>query len=163
MTNAYNTATDPQKKQNMESSVKVNKKKSLVSRYLVSIFRRKKTRILLEQEISNNKQNRNLEIVAFSKELKKFDVSFTLLTENEPKDKDDRNYAISIAKAISNSDSLKEVLLKTKKLPCNELIDTFDYKSSFINKYKSYLVAISLLLIGPYKELQKFLIEGLNQ
>ncbi|MGN5651035.1 hypothetical protein [Bacillus sp. Brlt_9] len=163
MTNTYNTATDPQEKQNLESPTKLNKKKSLVSRYLVSIFRRKKTRILLEQEISSNKQNRNLEIVAFSKELKKFDVSFSHLTENEPKDEDDRNYAISIAKSISDTGSLKEILLKTKKLPCNELITQFDYKQSFISKYASYLVAISLLLIGPYKELQKYLIEGLNK
>ncbi|MED2737874.1 hypothetical protein [Bacillus toyonensis] len=163
MTNTYNTATDPQDKQNIESKSKINKKKNLVSRYFISIFRRKKTRILLEQEISSNKQNRNLEIVAFSKELKKFDVSFTLLTENKPDDEDDRIYALSIAKSISNSASLKEILLKTKKLPCNELINTFDYKSGFISKYKSYLVAISLLLIGPYNELQNYLIEGLNQ
>lgn len=100
------------------------------------------------------------EIAAFSKELLRFNLSFSVLVSQKPKKKDDRDQILAIAKFVSSTPSVKETLLNAKKLPDKTIIEEFNVPNKFIRANKFYLIAMSLLLIGPYSEIQSYLLEG---
>jgi len=110
---------------------------------------------------SNVVIKRKDEIAAFSKELTSFNLSFSILVSQKPKKKDEREKALAIAKHVSSTPSLKETLLTTKKLPDKSIAKEFDVQNKFLRANKFYLIAMSLLLIGPYSEIQSYLLEGL--
>jgi len=101
------------------------------------------------------------EIAAFSKELLTFNLSFSVLVSQKPKKKEERDQVLAIAKFVSGTPSVKELLLNSKELPDKTIIEEFNVPNKFIRANKFYLIAMSLLLIGPYSEIQSYLLEGL--
>jgi hypothetical protein len=104
---------------------------------------------------------RQKEIILFSNELKKYNLSFSVLASHHFKNKDEKETAIAIVKFITDTPSVKETLLNTKTLPDKTIMERFQVSKSFIQKNKLYIIAIFLLLMGPYTEIKSYLLEGL--
>lgn len=102
------------------------------------------------------------EINAFMKELSDYKISFSSLVAKKPKKRDEREQLLAIAKYLSNNSSFKEQLVRTKKLPIKTIIQELDVPKRLIRANRYYLIAVSLLLIGPYSEIQEYLLEGIK-
>lgn len=115
-----------------------------------------------EVQSKNNKTNkRKAEIIAFSVELSKFKLSYSNLISQKPKSKEDRKKILEIASYVSKDEGAKESLFQSKELPEEKLTEQLDIPKKFIKKNKTYLIAFSLLLNGPYTELKRYLLEGM--
>lgn len=121
-----------------------------------------KGKVKEKEVLEKNEKNfhRKSEIIAFSKELSKYNLSYSILSSQKPKKEIERMKAITIASFVSNCQQSKETLLSKKELLDEMIIDRFNVSKNFIQKNRFYLIAISLLLIGPYSELKSFFLKG---
>lgn len=135
---------------------------SKLSRIKSSVLIYDKEIVEEEAQGKNNKNNkRKAEIIAFSVELSKFKLSYSNLISQKPKSKEDRKKILEIASFVSKDESAKESLLQSKELPEEKLVEQLDIPKKFLKKHKTYLIAFSLLLNGPYTELKRYLLEGM--
>ena len=104
---------------------------------------------------------RQQEIVEFSKELQKYNLSFSLITSHHFKNGKEKDTVTAMIKFIIQTPSAKEKLLNAKIFPKEEIQEHFQVSEKFIRKHKLYIIAMSLLLIGSYDELRDYLSGGL--
>lgn len=98
---------------------------------------------------------RKKEIVNFSKELSKFNLSFSCLTSTKPNQKE-KELSLKIAKLIKNEPSVRSSFLTDKKLPIDFILQEFQVPKKFLRKHNQYLTALSLLYCGPYLKLKEY-------
>lgn len=107
-------------------------------------------------------QLRKFEILSFTKELKSFGISFSTLTTKSPKNLECRDCAFMVAKKVSADIELTNALMAQKQLPIEELMKKTKISNDFFIKHRAYIIAMSLLLLGNYQQLQSFLVGGVH-
>lgn len=102
-------------------------------------------------------QRRKDEIYQFQQMLKTFDLSFSDLVKNSPKHVDARKNAIEIAKIISDSKELMNLLTEKKRLPIKQLEQMVNVSRKTIERNRKYIIAITLVLTGDYLFMKDYL------
>ncbi|MGF7535156.1 hypothetical protein AAGG74_16000 [Bacillus mexicanus] len=104
--------------------------------------------------------DRQKEIKSFSKELIRFNLSIATLVSQKPKKTKEIEQALEIAKLISDDPSLKNSFQNDKGIPIEFILQQLEVPKKFLKKNKSYLIAITLLICGPYTEMRKYFLGG---
>lgn len=110
----------------------------------------------LEQEQSKEIMDRKLEIKNFTKDLIRFNISIATLISQKPKKPREIEQAIEIAKIISDDTSLKNSFQNDRGVPIEFILQQLEIPKKFLKKNKNYLIAVTILLCGPYSELRKY-------
>ncbi|WP_421384272.1 RNA polymerase sigma factor SigI [Bacillus salacetis] len=100
---------------------------------------------------------RREEIMAFTKKLKEYSLSFDDLVSNSPKHEDARVNAISIAKLVVSTPSLLEYLQEKKRLPIKQLEKQVGFSRKTIERNRKYIIAISIIIMGDFYYLKDYL------
>ncbi len=108
-------------------------------------------------EKKKDEEFRKEEILQFIDKLHQFDLSLKDLIEYSPKHADARKNAIMVAKILAENESLKNSLLKNKRLPMKQLESFVPLSRKTIERNRKYIIAIALILIGDYVYLQDYI------
>lgn len=112
----------------------------------------------LEQyQVDYESSLRKEEIQHYKEKLKEFNIDLMDLPERSPKHADARMNAISIAATVVNDPKLKSSFLKKKKLPMKELMKQVEVSRKTVERNRTYIVAVILVLIEDYRYLQSYL------
>lgn len=93
---------------------------------------------------------RSEEIIAFSKELKQYRLSFEDLVKSSPSHKDTKDKLLNLSLACSNEASILQYIKNSKKLPVKEICLLAGANRKFIEKWRRYI--LTLILIFSNKE-----------
>ena len=134
---------------------------SVQKRFLSFFSRTAKKDIELEAGLSIQNYNRaeeernlRLEIEAINEEFVKWGFSWETLLKNCPKQERSRRLALLIAQAIKNDPVLLAETLGKRQLPVKRLSEFFPKKA--LEKYRQYIVALTILLQGDYPYVYSF-------
>ena len=97
------------------------------------------------------------EIHAFNEELKEHSLSFSTLKENCPKQKRSRKLCMKLAFEIANDAAMKENFMKSGRLPQTEAAMRTGISVKTVEKYRRYIVALVILLLGDYSSITSFI------
>ncbi|WBW98218.1 sigma-70 family RNA polymerase sigma factor [Oceanirhabdus sp. W0125-5] len=97
-----------------------------------------------EKKVENN--NRADEISILKDELSKYDISFDTLISASPKHKDTRDHLLNLAFSCAKDDTIVEHIKTKKRLPAKKIIDTFNEKRKFIERWRNYLLTLIIVL-----------------
>ncbi|UOQ46743.1 RNA polymerase sigma-I factor [Gracilibacillus caseinilyticus] len=111
----------------------------------------------LEQESWYRKQ----EIMELSKQLRDYKISFGELTVISPKHRDARESAVSAAKVLVDDDSLKEYVLRKKRVPIKKLLKVVPVSKKTLERNRKYILTVFIILTGDYVYLREYL-EGVD-
>jgi len=110
-----------------------------------------------EEQSHNCKSHMQNEIVAYKQLLDEYKISFCDLTNECPKNADNRQEAINIAKLISNHHHLATFVKEKKQLPIMELQKFVTCSQKTITKYKKYIIALSLIYAGNFTYMKDYI------
>lgn len=102
-------------------------------------------------------EERNGEIVEFSRALAAFDIRFSELAAISPKHKDARLSLFSIGYRLSKNPLLMRELITRRLLPVKELLEQVDVSRKTIERNRKTIIAIALIFNGPYPYLRDYL------
>ncbi|UOQ86681.1 RNA polymerase sigma-I factor [Gracilibacillus salinarum] len=111
----------------------------------------------LEQESWYRKQ----EIMELSKQLQDYKISFAELTVISPKHRDARESAVSAAKILVDDDTLKEYVLRKKRVPIKKLLKVVPVSKKTLERNRKYILTVFIILTGDYIYLREYL-EGVD-
>ena len=100
---------------------------------------------------------RREEIQHYKEKLQAFDIDLMELPEVSPKHSDARQNAISIAKTLVSNKELRASFLQKQKLPMKELMRDVDVSRKTVERNRTYIIAVSLLLLEDYQYLHQYL------
>ncbi len=106
---------------------------------------------------------RKMEIEHFKKRLKEFRISFEDVIKATPKHADARENMFLIAKQLKHKKEQREYLLTKKKLPIAEIAASADVSRKTLERNRTYIIAIALLLIEDYEYVKQFLGRGYDE
>lgn len=107
----------------------------------------------LEEEAWQRKQ----EILELSKELKQYKISFQELAEISPKHQDARESAIFVAKQIAADQTLREYVLRKKRIPIKKLLRIVPVSKKTLERNRKYILTIFVVLTGDYMYLNEYI------
>lgn len=96
-------------------------------------------------EIEQENLRRNEEIVAFNKELQKYNLSFQALATSSPTHKDTKNNLLNLAFICSKEPSILEYIYKSKMLPVKQICLLTSSNRKLIEKWRRYILALILI------------------
>ncbi|MFC0214530.1 RNA polymerase sigma factor SigI [Paenibacillus chartarius] len=102
-------------------------------------------------------EERKGEIADFSRVLAEFGVSFTELAEVAPKHEDSRRMLLRIGHTLAGSSAMMRILVTKRTLPIKELLEQVDVSRKTLERNRKYLIAMALILNGPYPYLRDYL------
>ncbi|WP_374721436.1 RNA polymerase sigma factor SigI [Peribacillus tepidiphilus] len=102
-------------------------------------------------------QKRREEILLYQEELKEFDVKFSDLVELSPKHSDARKSAILIANTLAQDPDLMKILYEKKRLPIKTLEEKVSVSRKTIERNRKYIIAIAIIISGPYTYLKDYI------
>ncbi|GAB2698399.1 RNA polymerase sigma factor SigI [Paenibacillus thermoaerophilus] len=102
-------------------------------------------------------ESRRSEILDYGRCLGEFGIAFGELAEHAPKHADSRETLIQIASKLAGEPNLMRTLLVQKTLPIKELLDHVDVSRKTLERNRKYIIAIALILSGPYPYLQDYI------
>lgn len=108
-------------------------------------------------EREKESEERRGEIMDFNSCLHEFGLSFAELAEVSPKHSDSREILISVARMLAEDPQLMRQLLVKKLLPIKELLAMVEVSRKTLERNRKYIIAIALLLNGPYPYLRDYL------
>ncbi|MHB1628082.1 MAG: RNA polymerase sigma-I factor [Bacilli bacterium] len=108
-----------------------------------------------DQEVSDRAE----EIARYAVELGVYGLRFQDLVEISPKHVDARRNAIDAAKTVVSDPELRSLFLKSRSLPLKQLQGRVQVSRKTLERQRSYIVAVIVLLLGDYALLHSF-IEG---
>lgn len=97
------------------------------------------------------------EIEHLGARLKEFKITFEDLVESSPKHKDARINSFKMAKELANNEILLAELMKTKRLPMNELEKIVNMSRKTIERNRKFIIATTIILSGDYIYIREFL------
>lgn len=106
-------------------------------------------------EVLNPNNNRESEIINFCSELRQHKINCPTL-KLIPKSKKIKDHLLEVAMFVVNIPSF----LNDKLFPIVELKDHFRVSKRYLLKHKPYIIAVAILLNGPYIELKKYFLEA---
>jgi RNA polymerase sigma factor len=102
-------------------------------------------------------EERQSEIIDFSKYLSQFDIAFSELADHSPKHDDSRQMLFHIGKRLSQDEDLLRTLLIKKQLPIKELLDRVEVSRKTLERNRKFIIAVALIYQGPYPYLRDYL------
>jgi RNA polymerase sigma factor len=108
-------------------------------------------------DVQQQVENRVYEIEEFEKILKKFSITFKVLSKNCPKHIDARENAKKIAKMLAHNESLASFLMEKKQLPIKDLLTMVSCSRKTIERNRKYIIAISLIYLGGFTSLKSYI------
>jgi RNA polymerase sigma factor len=115
---------------------------------------------VLQHHVEVEEEYRKSEIEHFKKRLKEFHISLEDVIKATPKHEDARENMLFIAKQLKYKKEQREYLLKKKKLPIAEITASADISRKTLERNRTYIIAIALLLIEDYEYVKQFLGRG---
>ncbi len=115
---------------------------------------------ILQHQEEVVEEYRKSEIEHFKKQLKEFHISLEDVIKATPKHEDARENMLSIAKQLKHKKELRAYLLTKKKLPIAEIASSAGVSRKTLERNRTYVIAISLLLIEDYEYVKQFLGRG---
>ncbi len=106
---------------------------------------------------------RKSEIEHFKKRLKEFRISLEDVIKATPKHEDARENMLLIAKQVKHKKEQRAYLLTKKKLPIAEIVASADVSRKTLERNRTYIIAIALLLIEDYEYVKQFLGRGYDE
>lgn len=112
-----------------------------------------KTRLLSKLK-SANKEIASIEIKHFTNVLKSFSISVSELTKHQLSSEEKHQVSLLVSFVTTNPDLVKK-LLCTKKFPFMDTKKATNIPLLFEKKYKSYIIAITLVEVYNYQSLKR--------
>jgi len=106
--------------------------------------------------ISDENEERRLEIEALNRELAEYGITFADLAEGSPKHEDARRSLLAIGALISRSEELHGPLRSKKTLPMKELAERVPVSRKTLERGRKYIIAVALIHLGPYPHLKEY-------
>lgn len=97
-------------------------------------------------EIQQEDSRRKEEILSFSQELKKYNLSFEILVNSCPSHKETRSKLLNLTFICLKEVSILQHLHKTQKLPVKQICLLTNNSRLFVTKWKNYILALILIL-----------------
>ncbi|MEW6724996.1 MAG: RNA polymerase sigma-I factor [Bacillota bacterium] len=105
-------------------------------------------------------EERRLEILGLSGELKRYGLSFGALVQSSPKHRDAREAAIAVARLIAGDEELRTEVRRTGQLPMRRLEGLAGISRKTLDRHRRYILGIFLVLVGDYPYLKTYLMSG---
>lgn len=99
----------------------------------------------------------NFEIKRFKKILETYNLSFDVLTENNPTHKKTRCRCFSIAKKVVTDESLVQWIEEKKRLPITRLSRELKVSKRMLKYSKEYILSLILVYINELDELKDYI------
>ena len=99
----------------------------------------------------------NFEINRFRKILKEYDLTFDILTENNPTHKKTRCRCFSIARKVSEDKAMINWIKEKKRLPVTRLSRELNASKRMIKYSKEYILSLVLVYINDLDELKDYI------
>ncbi len=113
------------------------------------------------RQVSTEPDNRlKDEIVALTEELADYGVDFFAIAQASPRAKKTRDACEKVIRAIFLPPPLVELLRRTKKMPHTEIRKRVRVSQKLLEKYRSYLVMIMLIIDGDYPGVREYVPYG---
>jgi len=103
---------------------------------------------------------RREEIVRYREELAGFSIDFQQLLRRAPRHRDARAAAVDVARLIAATPELSAYLRARGVLPLAQLAARASVSRKTIERHRTYILAISIALLGDYPHLQSYLRSG---
>lgn len=100
---------------------------------------------LTNYEIQQENLSRNEEIMAFSKELNEFKLSFEVLVDASPSHKDTKDKLLNLAFICSKESTIVDYIYNKKMLPIKEICLLTGENRKLIEKWRRYIIALILI------------------
>ncbi|MHB8984100.1 MAG: RNA polymerase sigma factor SigI [Carboxydocellales bacterium] len=110
-----------------------------------------------EFQAKGEAQDRKDEILAYSKILNEYGITFAELVAVSPKHDDARKRAMEAAYLVAENEELKRFLLVKKELPLKILTDLVDVSRKTLERQRKYIIAIVLVLIFEFTHLKEYI------
>jgi RNA polymerase sigma factor len=110
-----------------------------------------------QYEKEKENAERRSEIMDFDRCLQEFGLSFSELAAVSPKHADSRAILIGVGKTLAEDPQLMRLLIGKKLLPIKELLSLVDVSRKTLERNRKYIIAIALLMNGPYPYLRDYL------
>lgn len=111
---------------------------------------------MLQHQLEQERLERREEIVAYSKLLARFQISFRELPEICPKHADARANALAAARLVAERPELRQHLLNRGELPLKELTELVEVSRKTLERQRKYIIAIALILIYDFSYLKEY-------
>ncbi|VDN47281.1 putative RNA polymerase sigma factor SigI7 [Petrocella atlantisensis] len=95
-------------------------------------------------------------IRVFNQELELYDIEFSVLEKKTPKNSKNKHLFQDMARYIFNNLSLREAMIRKKKLPIQELCHVFDVNRKKIERKRIYIIACTLILDEKYDSINMY-------
>lgn len=105
---------------------------------------------LTNYEIQQENLRRSEEIMAFSKELQEYKLTFDVLVDSSPSHKDTKDKLLNLAFNCSKETSITDYIYSNKMLPIKQICLFTGENRKFIEKWRRYI--LTLILIFSNKE-----------
>ncbi|MBP1993572.1 RNA polymerase sigma factor SigI [Paenibacillus eucommiae] len=102
-------------------------------------------------------EERQNEIIDFSRSLAEFDIAFSELAAASPKHDDSRQMLFTIGRSLARDSDLMQVLLTKKQLPIKELLERVKVSRKTLERNRKFLIAIAIIHNGSYPYLRDYL------
>jgi RNA polymerase sigma factor len=99
----------------------------------------------------------NFEINRFKKILMEYDLTFDILTENNPTHKKTRCRCFSIARKVSEDKAMINWIKEKKRLPVTRLSRELNASKRMIKYSKEYILSLVLVYINDLDELKEYI------
>lgn len=99
----------------------------------------------------------NFEIKRFKKILKAYNLTFDLLTENNPTHKKTRCRCFLIARKVAENQSLINWIKEKKRLPITKLSRELNISKRVIKYSKEYILSLTLVYTNDLEELKDYI------
>lgn len=100
---------------------------------------------------------RRQEIQMLGRALEIYGISFSDLPKASPGQERTRRQALAAAQCLASDIELKKYFEEKKMLPLALLESRYNINRKFMDRYRKYIVAISLIIMGEYTYLKEYL------
>lgn len=108
--------------------------------------------------ITEEQNFRQQEIVEYQGRLAHFGISWDALVRQAPHHRDARNRALGVARTIVNTPELQSFFLNRQELPIKLLTEQGGLHRKLIERNRTYIMAIVLILLGDFPYLQAYVL-----
>ena len=98
-----------------------------------------------------------LEVAEFRRQLRAFGLDISDLVEATPRHRDTREQVQQVARALAQHRELYERMLRTRRLPIQELMDLTGTSRKVHETWRRYIIAIALVLGGDFEGMKAHL------
>lgn len=108
--------------------------------------------------VRTEEDDRRREIEDYRMALAEWGLTWNQLVRLAPKHRDARSRAISMARMVAGDLALRESFLTKKELPVKLLVQKAGFNRKLVERNRTYMIAIILILLGDYPYLQGYVL-----